>query len=305
MSDSRDSSDILKRKINSARDLHSVVRSMKAIAAANAGQYENAVEALNDYYRTVQLGLFTCFHQYQPALNLQPRKACIGVLVFGSDQGLVGQFNDLLADFVLTTLSKRPEQKIVYCIGERLQSRLSASTLNLATGFILPKSINAIPPLVGEMLLRMESLRAESRISEVIVFHNQPVSKTVYQPFSQRLLPLDDIWQKDLKSITWPSNSLPEVINASEETLLAFIHEYLFVSLYRACVESLASENASRLSTMLRAEKTINELVEVMTGRFHLLRQNSIDEELFDLIAGFELLKKVSINYFSPCFFHY
>lgn len=292
MSDGKDSSDLLKRKINSASDLHSVVRSMKAMAAANVGQYENAVEALNDYYHTVQLALFTCFHQYQPVPDRQLRKACIGVLVFGSDQGLVGQFNDLLADFVLTTLGKRPEQKIVYCIGERLQSRLSESKLNLATGFILPKSINAIPALVGEVLLKMESLRAQSKISEVIVFHNKPVSRTIYQPFSQRLLPLDDIWQKDLKSITWPSDSLPEVLNASEETLLAFIHEYLFVSLYRACAESLASENASRLSTMLRAEKTINELVEVMKGRFHLLRQNSIDEELFDLIAGFELLKK-------------
>jgi F-type H+-transporting ATPase subunit gamma len=58
---------------------------MKAIAAVNVGEYENAVEALHDYYRSVQLGFFTCFHQYQPTLNLQPHKACVGVLVFGSD----------------------------------------------------------------------------------------------------------------------------------------------------------------------------------------------------------------------------
>lgn len=292
MSDGRDSSDVLKRKINSASDLHSVVRSMKAMAAANVGQYENAVEALNDYYRTVQLALFTCFQQYQPVPDRQLEKPCIGVLVFGSDQGLVGQFNDLLADFVLTTLAKRPEQKILYCIGERLQSRLAETKLNLAPGFILPKSINAIPSLIGDMLLKMENLRAQGRISEVIIFHNQPVSGTIYQPKYHQLLPLDDIWQKDLKSLVWPSDSLPEVINASEETLLAFTHEYLFVSLYRACVESLASENASRLSTMLRAEKTIDELLEGMNSRFHLLRQNNIDEELFDLISGFEMLKK-------------
>jgi len=79
------------------------------------------------------------------------------------------------------------------------------------------------------------------------------------------------------------------VINDGEETVLAFIHEYLFVSLYRACAESLASENASRLSTMLRAEKTIAEMLETMHSRFHLLRQSSIDEELFELIAGFEV----------------
>ncbi len=81
-----ESSVTLKRKISSAADLHGVVRAMKAMAAANVGQYENAVEALNDYYRTVQLGLFTCFHQYQPLPGEQQRKPCIAVLVFGSDQ---------------------------------------------------------------------------------------------------------------------------------------------------------------------------------------------------------------------------
>jgi F-type H+-transporting ATPase subunit gamma len=54
---------------------------MKAIAAANVGEYENAVEALHYYYRSVQLGLFTCFHQYQPALNAEsaaPQSLCWG-----------------------------------------------------------------------------------------------------------------------------------------------------------------------------------------------------------------------------------
>lgn len=292
MSESSDSSDTLKRKINSAADLHAVVRAMKAMAAANVGQYENAVEALNDYYRTVQLGLFTCFHQYQALPSERQRKPCIGVLAFGSDQGLVGQFNDQLADFVVAALGKRAEEKVIFCIGERLRSRLVETGLRPSSGFTLPKSINTIPTLVGKILLEVENRRAQGQISEVLIFHNQPVSGAMYQPFSQRLLPFDEIWQQDLKSIIWPSDKLPEVINAGEETLLAFIHEYLFVSVYRACVESLASENASRLATMSRAEKTIDELLETMNSRFHLLRQNSIDEELFDLIAGFEMLKK-------------
>ncbi|MGB5447017.1 MAG: F0F1 ATP synthase subunit gamma, partial [Psychromonas sp.] len=280
MSESSDNSETLKRKINSAADLYAVVRAMKAMAAANVGQYENAVEALKDYYRTVQLGLFTCFHQYQAAPSERQRKPCIAALVFGSDQGLVGQFNDQLVDFVVTALGERSEDKVIFCLGERLQSRMTETTLKLAPGFTLPKSIDAIPALVGQILLEMENRRAEGAISEVIIFHNQPVSSAMYQPFRQRLLPLDDIWQQELKSIIWPSDKLPEVINAGEDTLLAFIHEYLFVSVYRACVESLASENASRLATMLRAEKTIDELLESMNSRFHLLRQNSIDEEL-------------------------
>jgi F-type H+-transporting ATPase subunit gamma len=65
------------------------------------------------------------------------------------------------------------------------------------------------------------------------------------------------------------------------DTLRALVREYLFVSLFRACAESLASENASRLAAMQRAEKNIGELLEELNGSFHRLRQSGIDEELF------------------------
>jgi F-type H+-transporting ATPase subunit gamma len=74
------------------------------------------------------------------------------------------------------------------------------------------------------------------------------------------------------------------------KTLGALIREYLFVSLFRACAESLASENASRLAAMQRADKKIDELLEDLNGEFHRLRQSGIDEELFDVISGFEAL---------------
>jgi vacuolar-type H+-ATPase subunit B/Vma2 len=68
------------------------------------------------------------------------------------------------------------------------------------------------------------------------------------------------------------------------------IREYLFISLFRACAESLASENASRLAAMQRAEKNIDELLEDLNRTFHRQRQSSIDEELFDVVSGFEAL---------------
>jgi F-type H+-transporting ATPase subunit gamma len=64
------------------------------------------------------------------------------------------------------------------------------------------------------------------------------------------------------------------------------------VSLFRACAESLASENASRLAAMERADKNIDELLETLQGLFHRLRQRGIDEELFDVISGFEALSR-------------
>ena len=57
----------LRRKISSAGDLQSVVRTMKALAASSIGQYEKSVRALADYYRTVELGLRACVRENRPA----------------------------------------------------------------------------------------------------------------------------------------------------------------------------------------------------------------------------------------------
>ena len=60
--------------------------------------------------------------------------------------------------------------------------------------------------------------------------------------------------------------------------------------LFQACTESLTSENATRLAAMQRAEKNIDELLVTFQDSFHRLRQSSIDEELFDVVSGFEAL---------------
>jgi F-type H+-transporting ATPase subunit gamma len=113
----------------------------------------------------------------------------------------------------------------------------------------------------------------------------------------QRLLPLDEGWRRELAERAWPTKSLPEVMGGGGATLRALIREYLFVSLFRACAESLASENASRLAAMQRADRNIEELLEDLNGIFHRLRQSRIDEELFDVVSGFEALSsEVKLN---------
>lgn len=284
----------LRHKIGSAFELESVVRTMKAMAASNIGQYENAVHSLEDYYRTVQLSLIACFRQREAAgfrMNAQQKDiGAIGAVVFGSDQGLVGQFNEEMVEFVANALGKLPGKKTVWAIGEQIQSRMLETDLLLGERFILPNSIKAITPLVTQILMEMELQREKGGITQVYLFHNRPKSGAIYTPVCQRLLPLDDHWRRDLATISWPTKNLPEVRENGEQTLLAFVREYLFVTLFRACAESLASENASRLAAMQRADKNINELLENLNRTFHRLRQSSIDEELFDLVSGFEAL---------------
>ena len=287
----------LRRKIVGARDLQSVVRTMKAVAASGIGQYENCVHALGDYSRTVELGLSVCIRHSGPALLLpQRQRSCevpsgesvICAVVFGTDQGLVGRFNDVVAEHAIRTLKQLPGKVQVWAVGERVQGQLTDAGLPLLGVFPVPNSVKAITPLIGRILLESETRFGQSETTELHLCYNRPVSGAVYGPVSQRLLPLDATWCRDLAGRSWPTKNLPEVVAGETTTLPRFIREYLFVSLFRACAESLASEHASRLAAMQRADRNIDELLETLIRNYHQLRQGSIDEELFDVVSGFE-----------------
>ena len=287
----------LSRKIGGAGDLKSVVRSMKALAAASIGQYERSVLALGDYYRTVELGLAVCLRKRDgnaaetvgPASNAAKT---VSAIVFGSDQGLVGQFNDSLAEFVAKSLRALPGEKKVWAVGDRVQSRLADAGLPPVGLFAVPTSVGAITPLVRQILIESETHHRPDDIGQLYVFHNCPRSGAAYEPVSQHVLPMDAQWGLRLAHLPWPTRNLPEVFGGRERTLQALVREYLFVSLFKACAESLASENASRLAAMQRAEKNIDDLVGNLNQTFRRLRQTSIDEELFDVLAGYESLSK-------------
>jgi F-type H+-transporting ATPase subunit gamma len=284
----------LRRKIDGAVKLESVVRTMKAVAASSIGQYEAAVKALAEYEYSVQLGLSLCLRRVRPAALRSSTGKGPGVIcaiVFGSDQGLVGQFNEAMAEFVEAKLAALPGEKKIWAIGERLEGRLADAGLPVAGQFPVPTSVSAITGLVGRLQIAMES-QGDDGWTEVYVFHTRPTSGALCEPVSQRLLPLDAEWQKDLANIQWPSGNLPELCGQEKSTVRAFVSEYLFISLFKACAESLASENASRLAAMQRAEKNIDSLLTDLNRSFYRLRQSSIDEELFDVIAGFNALEK-------------
>lgn len=289
-----DTIESLRRKIKGAGDLESVVSTMKILAAANIGQYEAAVRSLDEYARALELGLSVCFREFKAALvpeeNNTLRSPMIHAVIFGSDQGLVGQFNDALSDFTLSALKGMMGKKAIWAVGERIHTRIGESGLSPAALFQVPNSVNAITQLVGQILVECETQAGGEELKHFYIFHNRPVPGVIFEPVLQKLLPLDAQWQRTMSQIPWPAGNLPEVINDHVDTLRALIREYLFISLYRSCAESLASENASRLAAMQRAEKNIGELLDDLNRSFQHLRQASIDEELFDVISGSEIL---------------
>ncbi len=283
----------LQRKLGTATDLQSVVRTMKAMAASSITQYQKSSLALIDYYRIVELGLGACLRDVEArAVNLpqsknskQPESNI--AIIFGSDQGLVGQFNDIVTEFSIKKLESEIIHPQVWTVGERVHSRLSERSLLIKGVFDVPSSVNGIVPLVGKILLECKDIDVNTTF---YLIYNETKSGALYEPTCKRILPLDETWKSKLRNKAWPNTLLPEIWGVG--VLEALIREYLFISLFRACAESLAAENASRLAAMQRANKNIEELLEELGHSFNHLRQSQIDEELFDLVSGFEVLSQ-------------
>jgi F-type H+-transporting ATPase subunit gamma len=267
---------------------------MKALAASSIAQYERAVESLHEYTRTVELALSVCLRDSGSIERLAARpraSTLLGAVIFGSDQGLVGRFNESLMEFAASALLALPGKTThVWVVGEHMRELVASSKLPSPTTFPVPHSIDAISPLVSQIIIELSKADVHGEMVEIYLFNNQPTTDTGYGPHLKRLLPLDAIRQRDLTALSWPSKVLPQVLGSTASALKALIEEHLFILIFQACAQSLASENASRLAAMQRAEDNIAKILEDLNRTFHRIRQQSIDEELFDVVSGYESL---------------
>ncbi len=285
----------LKRKIQSAQDLLSVVKTMKALAAVSIRQYQRAVESLNEYNRTVEMGLQIALKKMDRDIPAARKTAVsrVGAIVFGSDQGLCGQMNALVVNHALEemkALGIPGGNRSLICVGSRPADILADMGHPIAEILDTPGSTAGITPMVQDITMLLEEWRFRKQIEHVYLYYNEYLSGANYRPKTLRVLPVDQAWLENLRKKKWESKTLPMFTMDWGVLFGSLIREYLFVSLYRAFAESLASENASRLAAMQNAEKNIEERLEELFGQFHRQRQMVITEELLDIVAGFEAL---------------
>jgi F-type H+-transporting ATPase subunit gamma len=286
----------LRRKIDTASDLSSVVTTMKTLAAVSIRQYEDAVEALADYNRSIELG-FQIVLRVQP-FHVEPGETPrrTGAVVFGSDQGMCGQFNEEIVAFLRDRQQAAETQEgwRLVVIGARPEGQLRDAGQRIDKTYEVPTSLTDVNGLVQELLPRIERWRHESDIGELLVFYNRRTSASSYEPQQLALLPIDPQRLRRWQEQPWQSRCLPTFALPAERQLSHLVRQYLFVSLFRACAESLASENAARIAAMQAAEKNIEERLDELNGAFNKKRQSAITEELLDVVTGFEALGGIS-----------
>jgi F-type H+-transporting ATPase subunit gamma len=282
----------LKRRIRSADDLHGVVKTMKTLAAVSIRQYEESLRSVDEYYRSVELGLKALLLS-RPARHRTVLPPKTIAFIVGSDQGMVGQFNESVAAFAEEDISGKgqpPGKPVLWAAG----ARAAASGLDrfgeVKEFFPLPSSPRATGETVQDVMLRLDERRRSGGEVQFLIYYNSPSTAVGWQTEKRLLLPPDSEWLAKVRGKKWPRRGLPLYTLPWEELFGSLVGEYLFVSLFRAFSSSMAAENAARLASMQRAEKNIEEMRENFVAAYNAARQTAVTEELFDVISGFEAL---------------
>lgn len=285
----------IRRSISAAEDLGSVAKMMKALAAANIRQFEAAVVSLAEYSRTVELGLQLLLKEQPERLARGPagETTRLGVVIFGSDQGMCGRFNRQIADHAARTIESlgvANGNRTILIVGTRIVGLLETAGVSVDEQVSPATSLAGIAPLVQELLGHIEEWRIGGGLDRVVLFYNEVVEGSAYRPHTHQLFPVDLEWLGELQRRDWPSHKLPMHTMGWESLFASLVREHLYISLFRASAESLAGENASRLASMQAAERNIEDRLDELNMQFRLRRQHSITEELLEIIAGFEAL---------------
>jgi F-type H+-transporting ATPase subunit gamma len=288
-----ESADLLQRRIDTLNELHTIVKTMKTLSQVNIRQYEQAVKAQTDYYRTIELGLHVVLKDMQrpPApIQRKDKASHRASIIFGSDHGLCGRFNEDITRYALEQIEAAgsPQEHHILAIGSRAAAALQQSDQQVEHELLLPGSAAFITVTVQKTLMVIDSWREQGNVQQVQLIYNRHLSGGGYQPTTVELLPVDMKRFHRLEAAPWPSRRLPTFTMERKQLLATLLRQYFFVSIFRACAESQASEHASRLAAMHSAEKNLDERREEVTSLFHRLRQDAITNELLDVVSGFE-----------------
>lgn len=282
----------MERRLKSADDLHTVVRTMKSLAAVSIRQYEEAARSLEQYFQSVEAGLRAALRT-RPLMGRPPEPRRTLVIVFGSDQGMAGRFNEAIVEFLQEARDAAGtgmDRSLAWVAGGRARGLLEEGGGPVQRFYPLPRSAEGIAARVQQMLLDLAETRRREGELRLILFHNRPAGGASYRQHRVDLLPPDRAWLDGLGGRQGQSRQLPLYTMDWEELFGALIGEFLFVALFRAFAASMAAENAARLASMQRAEKNIEETTDALVRTYHTMRQNAISEELFDVVSGFEAL---------------
>lgn len=289
----------LARQTETLSSIRSIVRTMKTLSAINAPPYEQAARDIKAYQQSLEKGFAAfaygtqgCYAQHDLSKNTLATSSQIEALhiIFGSDHGLCGSYNEQLAHYFTEqniSIHKASANKVkILCIGARMERALQDKGLHPYQSLMPPASVKGIGRLANVLVQNIQAYSQQQGLqtSQVHLWFTQKDELTGHQLKHIHLLPVPHDLFKPKQ--TWDSTSLPLISMEREALFIALIRQYLFVHLYRASAEAIATENAARLALMKQAEETVADRLAEVKQKASQARQEEITTELMDIVMG-------------------
>ncbi len=282
----------IKRRITAVQNTSKITKAMKMVAAAKFRKAQQRMIEMRPYADRMAAVLASLSggaeEEFHPLLAVRPRKN-IEMLVITSDRGLCGAFNSNILRATINhvnELKKENFEVTISSVGRKARDyykRRNIPLTNAWTGISGKISFENAQEIAGKLI---ESYTNET-IDEVILVYNEFKSVVAQKIIIAKLLPLSPI---EAAEDTLPVyNFIYEP--SKQEIFSRLVPKNVEIQIFRALIESQASEEAARMSAMENATKAANDMISSLTLQYNKARQASITKELMDIVGGAEALK--------------
>ena len=293
----------VKNRISSVKNIQKITRAMEMVAAARLRRAEQRIEQLRPYARAIRRMTGRVIDAVEhipslPVLEEHESERRVGLLLVTGDRGLAGPFNSQIiraGNRRKAELEADGKEVVWYASGRRGVSSLYFRGFDVAgayTGFTdRPAYANARE--IGDDLV---TAYVDGELDRIELIFNHYVSPLTQEVRVNTLLPLQQMaalvaeaeeeeteeGDEDRQEASWLYEPEPEQI------LERLIPDYVEITIFRALLESTASEHGARMTAMRNAQENASEMIDDLTLEMNRQRQAEITQEIMEVVAGAE-----------------
>src|SRR6058998_3709578 len=293
----------VKNRISSIKNIEKITRAMEMVAAARLRRAEQRIQALRPYASAIRRMTRQAAEAAEnipnlPVLEEHENVNTVGLLLVTGDRGLAGAFNSQIIRAGMRAAAEHEEQGRSlrwYASGRRGVSTLRFRKRDPAGAYVgftdRPQYANA-----REIAEDLITAYVDDEVDQVEIFYNGYVSPLTQMVRRETLLPLqqasvlDEEEDEDGADEDRGHRALVEYEPDPEEILKRLVPDYVEISIYRALLESTASEHGARMTAMRNASENAGELIDDLTLEMNRARQAEITQEIMEVVAGAESL---------------
>jgi F-type H+-transporting ATPase subunit gamma len=307
----------VKNRIASVQNIRKITRAMEMVAAARLRRAEQRIERLRPYASAIRRMTRQAAEaagaelQSLPVLTEHENEGTIAILLVTGDRGLAGAFNSqIIRAGIRAAVEYEGDGKDVlfYASGRRGVSSLSFRGREVGGGYTgftdRPGYANA-----REIAEDLIAAYVDGKVDRVEVFYNGYVSPLTQEVRRETLLPLqqatileggrahtaagggsDDVEDEGATDEDRGHHALVEYEPDPAEILQRLVPDYVEISIFRALLESTASEHGARMTAMRNASQNAGEVIDDLTLEMNRARQAEITQEIMEVVAGAEAL---------------